>query len=375
MELPFDSDRLDQLMSEAGVDVVLATSKHNTRYMLGGYRYHFYSEMEPAGRSRYITAVGYVGGRRGDSFFVAWPGEAGQAEREGIWVPNVRAEAGSSVEVAAIAADAIEKLGLAAGTVAVEGPFIPADAQAELARRLPHARIVDGVKLLERLRAIKSPEELARLRNASDLIVQSMLGAVRQAKPGVTTREIAERLRSEEVSRGLGFDYCLVATARSFYRAPGDDRWEAGNTISIDSGGNHGGYIGDLARMAVLGEPTQLMKELLAEIDVVQMAARKPIRPGATGAQIFESAREELSRQAHRAETVFEAHGMGLVSHEDPHVSPSDQEALQSGMVLSIETTMKNPEVGFVKLEDTVVVTGDGWDAYGDEARGWNVVG
>jgi Xaa-Pro aminopeptidase len=41
-------------------------------------------------------------------------------------------------------------------------------------------------------------------------------------------------------------------------------------------------------------------------------------------------------------------------------------------MVISIETTMKNPDVGFVKLEDTVVVTDDGWDAYGDAGRGWN---
>ena len=41
-------------------------------------------------------------------------------------------------------------------------------------------------------------------------------------------------------------------------------------------------------------------------------------------------------------------------------------------MVVSIETDMKNPEVGFVKLEDTVVVTEDGSVGYGDEGRGWN---
>jgi Xaa-Pro aminopeptidase len=40
-------------------------------------------------------------------------------------------------------------------------------------------------------------------------------------------------------------------------------------------------------------------------------------------------------------------------------------------MVLSIETDLKNTEIGFVKLEDTVVVTEDGWDAYGDDARDW----
>ena len=42
-------------------------------------------------------------------------------------------------------------------------------------------------------------------------------------------------------------------------------------------------------------------------------------------------------------------------------------------MVLSIETDLKNPEAGFVKLEDTIVVTADGWEAYGDDARDWVV--
>ena len=41
-------------------------------------------------------------------------------------------------------------------------------------------------------------------------------------------------------------------------------------------------------------------------------------------------------------------------------------------MVLSIETTLAHPRRGFVKLEDTVAVTADGWEAFGDGGRGWN---
>src|ERR671930_2033178 len=95
MELPFDRDRLDDLMTQAGVDLVLATAKHTTQYLLGGYRYHFYAEMEAMGRSRYLSAVGYPRGRPEDAFFVGLPGETSQLEREGIWVPHVRAEAAS----------------------------------------------------------------------------------------------------------------------------------------------------------------------------------------------------------------------------------------------------------------------------------------
>jgi Xaa-Pro aminopeptidase len=71
---------------------------------------------------------------------------------------------------------------------------------------------------------------------------------------------------------------------------------------------------------------------------------------------------------------------MGLVSHEAPRLTsqgpipyPDDHasEPLESGMVLSIETTHPHKR-GFIKLEDTVVVTEDGWEAFGDRARGWN---
>lgn len=375
MELPFDRDRLDELMEQAGVDLVLATTKHATRYLLGGYRYHFYSEVDAMGRTRYLSAVGYPRGRSDGAFFVGLRGEGPQLEREGIWVPAVRAEATSSEQAAAIAADSIEKLGLASGTIAVELPFIPADAYRELQRRLPHARFVDGVKLLEELRAIKRPDELALLRQASDRIVESMLAVIGRAEPGATTRDLAERLRAEEVSRGLGFDYCLIATARGFYRSPSDDAWEQGTTISFDSGGTMRGYIGDLARMAVMGESTDEMRELLAEIDAVQMAARGPIRSGGDGRDIFAAATSELARTAHRAHTVFEAHGMGLVHHESPDVSANESTPLAAGMVLSLETTMKHPTVGFVKLEDTVAVTETGCEGYGDGARGWNVAG
>jgi Xaa-Pro aminopeptidase len=41
-------------------------------------------------------------------------------------------------------------------------------------------------------------------------------------------------------------------------------------------------------------------------------------------------------------------------------------------MALSIETTMLHPKRGVIKLEDTVAVTAEGWEAYGDSLRGWN---
>ena len=52
--IPFDQERVDRLMDEAGIDVLLATSKHNVQYLLGGYKFIFFSAMDAIGHSRYL---------------------------------------------------------------------------------------------------------------------------------------------------------------------------------------------------------------------------------------------------------------------------------------------------------------------------------
>ncbi|MBO0703596.1 MAG: aminopeptidase P family protein [Candidatus Dormibacteraeota bacterium] len=375
---PFDQARLDELLGGAGVDLVVASSPHNTRYLLGGYRHHFHERMPAGGRSSYLAAVGYPRERADAAFVVGRPGEREEQRRAGVWVPNVLDEGRSSAVVGEVVAREAARLGAGRGTIAVELPFLPADALLAIQQALPGAKLIDATPLLEELRIIKQPYELELLKKASERVVAAMLATYARAVPGMTTREVVALLQEEEAKRDLAFDYCLIATARSFFRAPSDDRWEVGQSISTDSGGSHQGYLGDLARMAVFGEPTELMRELLDEIDTAQQAARRPIRPGALYTEVNEAGAEALRKLPHREEIDFEAHGMGLVNHEAPHVElarPGDGQKLAAGMVLSIETTLKNREVGFVKLEDTVVVTETGWEAYGDTGRGWNVVG
>ncbi len=86
--------------------------------------------------------------------------------------------------------------------------------------------------------------------------------------------------------------------------------------LSLDSGGNYHGYIGDLARMAVLGEPDAELRDCLAEIEAVQRAAFAAVRPGALGGDIYVAAERQLAQITQRDCTDFLAHGMGLVSHE-----------------------------------------------------------
>jgi Xaa-Pro aminopeptidase len=378
--IPFDAARLDALLDEAGIDALAVSSKHNIQYLFGGYRFFFFDHFDASGVSRYLPILVYVKGRPDQSAYVGNPMESYERELGKFWVPTLAAARGS-LDAAEAAADHLRKLGPQVRRIGVERAFLPADAEELLRRALPHAEFVEAHLPLERLRARKTPAELACLRKASELVVDSMLAVIGAHGPGVSKLALTEALRREEVNRGLTFEYCLITAGASFNRAPSEQTWGEGEILSLDSGGNFKGYIGDLCRMAIHGEPDGELEDLLAGIDAIQMAARAPIRAGAMGRAIYAAAGPLVEKSGRGNSLEFVAHGMGLISHEAPRLSASApfrypaydaDRPLEAGMVVSIETTLLHPRRGFIKLEDTVAVTETGFEAFGDYGRGWN---
>lgn len=381
VEPPFDTAKLDRLMEEAGIDVLLATSKHNTQYLLGGYRFIFFAAMDAIGHSRYLPIVVYEKGAPEHSAYVANRMEGGEHQNRPFWTPELRAAAWGTLDAAALAVEHLKKIGRAGGRIGIEPAFLPSDARDLLAARLDGGRFVDATHVLERLRAVKTPEELEKLRRASDLITDSMLATIAAAREGSAKTEIIERLRREETNRGLHFEYCLLTLGPSHNRAASPQAWATGEVLSIDSGGNYHGYIGDLCRMGVLGEPDAELEDLLAEVEAIQQAAFAEVRAGAAGAAMIAAAEAVLKRSPSATFTDFFAHGMGLISHEAPFLMTNHpvtyegidaDRPLEAGMVLSVETTMLHPRRGFIKLEDTLAVTQDGYEMFGERGRGWN---
>jgi len=378
---PFDTARLDALLEDEGIDVLVATSKHNVQYLLGGYRFFFFDYMDAIGVSRYLPIVVYQKGRPDNSAYIGYTLERYEQQLGKFWPRVVETIAGDSTGAIQQAVKHIKGLALPIGKVGIEASFLPWDCAKLLQNGLGKCQIVDAYFPLERLRARKTRAELALLRETSERVVTSMLAVFDGCAPGQTKNEIVERLRREEVERGLTFEYCLITVGTSLNRAPSEQRLEAGDILSLDSGGNYKGYIGDLCRMGILGEPDPELVDLLGVIEEIQQRARRPIRHGATGAEIFTAAHELVDASPHRAYLDFVAHGMGLVSHEAPRLmsnGPVPYEAydatrpLESDMVISIETTMAHPKRGFIKLEDTVAVTEEGCEGFGDKGRGWN---
>jgi Xaa-Pro aminopeptidase len=383
-QIPFSTARLDALLDAAGIDVLLVTSKHNIQYLLGGY-YHFqFDTMEAIGISRFLPVFVYVKGAPDKSAYIANRNERDSVQNrinDGHWMPPVVFGSSTTVEAMTLAVKHVKTVSTSALRVGIEMSFLPADAVDVLRKELRNCQFIEAMRSLEKLRALKTVAELDILREASERVVASMTDTVSRIRPGQTKREIIEHLRRAELARDMIFEYALVTLGTSFNRAPSEQRLQPGDIVSLDSGGNYRGYIGDLCRMAVHGAPDGELVDLLTEIDVIQQAARAPIRAGLTGRDIYAAANDALARTPNGKQMHFVAHGMGIVSHEAPRLTsggpipyPADDAdaPLEAGMVVSIETTLAHPRRGFIKLEDTIAVTPDGYDAFGDGARGWN---
>lgn len=384
LAVPFDQARVDGIMDEHGIDVLLATSKHNVQWLLGGYKFIFFSAMDAIGHSRYLPVLIYEKGAPEHAGYVGNRMEGGEHQINPFWTPSVHPVAWGTVDAANAAAAHLKKIGKDKARLGYEPSFMAADAWQALTEALPDASFVPATGAMERMRAIKTPHEIDQLRKASELITDSMLAVFAGMGEGDGKAEIVERLRREETNRGLQFEYCLITIGSSHNRAVSAQRWGKGEVLSLDSGGNYHGYIGDLCRMGILGEPDTELSDILAEIESVQQAAFSKCNPGTLGGDMIVHAETVLKGISNAPHTDFFAHGMGLITHEVPFLMTNHPVAyegvdaarpLEPGMVLSVETTMLHPKRGFIKIEDTVAITATGHELLGDRGRGWNVGG
>src|ERR1700730_18663106 len=153
---PFDTALLDRLLDEAGVDVLVATSKHNIQYLLGGHRAFFFESMDAMGLSRYLPVFVYPKGAARKAAFFGHGMEGFQKWNEPFWVSEAQTNSSGSVDVIEKAIDYVRKSGVKTRRIAAELAFLPVDSGNALRTAFSGSEIVDGLFVLERLRAIKT---------------------------------------------------------------------------------------------------------------------------------------------------------------------------------------------------------------------------
>jgi Xaa-Pro dipeptidase len=372
--VPFDAQKLSRLMDEAGLDLVLACTRHNVRYLTGGYAYHFLSRAPRFGRSQYLPFVGLPRRRFDEAFYVGRVDERSQIETEGLWISHRIATPLGTVNAADGVIQAARQLGITEGTIGVEMSFLPGDALLALQRALPKVTFVDATPVLEELRAVKTPAEVAHLRTVYDRVAEAIQAAFAAGRPGVTTAAIARRVEQEMAQGNVAFLFAFTCAGPGTLRVPSSVQWESGCVLHIDAGGEEGDYLADICRMGCLGEPSSLARDLHAACIEVQGRVRKMVRAGLPCRELLVEGERAVRENRFSSYGRFVAHGIGMVSHEQPDISSSNTRPLEAGMVLSIETDFIHPDVGHVKIEDAVAVTENGCEGLGDLGRDWRII-
>ncbi|MCY3780691.1 MAG: aminopeptidase P family protein [Chloroflexi bacterium] len=215
------------------------------------------------------------------------------------------------------------------------------------------------------LRARKAPEEIANMQKAIDISEAALQATMAWARPGMTERQIADRLGAEMLDRGaqgLAFLTVLSGEKSGLPHGNSDDRvWGENEFLLIDFGARYQDYPADITRTFCQGQPTPQMRAMYDAVYKANKAAREFARPGLTCEAVDRVARDVIEKAGLGEYFIHRlGHGLGLSVHELPNIVEGNQQELLPGMVFTIEPGVYIPGVGGVRIEDNVVVTDDG---------------
>jgi Xaa-Pro aminopeptidase len=251
--------------------------------------------------------------------------------------------------------------------VGYEPALMSCDAYQAFDAKLPaKVRLVPVRGWIEELRTVKSPSEIARIRQSVETNSKAFEQGVARVKPGMKEQDLAAEL--EYRMRRLGaekpsFETIVAGGARSAlpHAQPTAARFENGQLIVVDMGALQEGYCSDMTRMLFLGTPGARVKRNYKAVLEAQLAGIDAVRAGARTAAVDAAARKVL--QGYGLDKAFvhsTGHGLGLEIHEPPRLGKRDKGRLKAGMAITIEPGVYIEGFGGIRIEDTVLVTDRG---------------
>lgn len=382
-ELRGRAERARALMSEQGIDVLIATGDFSA-----GLNYYYFSGHQPRDyQLNYSRPHVMVLPLTGEPFLYVYNVNE-QNARDLSWVKDV-VPYNPPFDGAGLATE-LDRRGYGSARIGAElgtdqRVAMSLTAYQDLVAGLPQATFVDAGNLLWQLRMIKSEEELVYIRQADHINGEIHRAALSRLRPGASEVDVAREygmamvefgavrppygqilVVSEAKSRALGHRSRMLGPLPQYTLGDGD-------LLFVDSGVVVEGYWGEFNRMGVVGEPTaEKVRHHDAIREIIQRAIEEALLPGRSYVEIMNDmvrfaldlgyTREHLAQYV--GPPYFHlCHGIGLTSSEPPFVRMDSTDVLQPGMVLSVEAYLREIDVTFGSEED-VVITEDGCSVF-----------
>jgi Xaa-Pro aminopeptidase len=349
MDVAGRAARLREHFGEHEVDSLVVTHLPNVRYLTG---------FTGSAAVLLVTGDGLVFTTDGRYRTQA----AEQLEAAGVdAVIEIGATQGAQREALARAVDPGSRVGLEAHAVSWS-------LQRALAESFDGHALVPTEGMVEQLRRVKEPGEVARIHAACAIADAALAALLPTLHDGPAERDFALDLEVEMRRRGASgnsFDPIVASgpNAAKPHARPSDRRVERGELVVIDFGCVVDGYCSDMTRTVSVGDPGPDARRIWDVVRESQWAGREAVRAGADCAAVDAACRAVIADAGWADAFVHgTGHGVGLEIHEAPRVAASARDTLEPGSVVTVEPGVYLPGVGGVRIEDTVVVTRGGSD-------------
>jgi Xaa-Pro aminopeptidase len=227
----------------------------------------------------------------------------------------------------------------------------------------PTIELVPESEVVDDLRIVKDESEIRALRGTIDILDDAFAHLARFVEPGCTEQRLAWELEAylrTHGAEGVSFDPITVGGPQAAipHAVPSARPIQESEPIVIDIGALLDNYCSDMTRTVCIGPVPERLQEIYGIVLDAQLTAERAIRPGMTGKEADEIARDVIARAGYGDNFGHGlGHGIGLEVHEPPWLSPSRGEiALRPGMVFSVEPGIYLPGWGGVRIEDLVLL-------------------
>ncbi len=342
-------DRLRSSLAESGLDGLLVTNMTNVRYLSG---------FTGSAGSLWVDehrAVLVTDGRYRDQ------------------APDQVASVGADVDVEITSAGRPSPVGVLAGGVDQVGLEADSVSWAEMERLAGLITTTGGggpvstTGLVESLREVKDDGEVARIAAAAAIADAALASVEALFVEGAVESELAAALDHAMRIGGSSdraFETLVAAGPNSArpHARPGNRAMVDGDLVVRDFGAVIDGYRSDMTRsMRVGGTGSGLAADLLVVVLEAQAAGLAVVADGVPASEVDRVCRSVLVEAGlGEAFSHGTGHGVGLDIHEGPAVASTATGSLRSGQVVTVEPGAYVAELGGVRWEDTVLVTGDG---------------
>lgn len=272
----------------------------------------------------------------------------------------------------------------AAGRLGFDDAHLTVARHAHLRELAPAGwQLIPCAGAIERMRAVKDAQEIARIRAASQLADEALRSVLERGLIGRTEREVALDLELEMRrlgAHGPSFPPIVASGAHGAlpHAEPRSQPIAADVLVTIDWGALHEGYCSDCTRTYATGEriPAQA-REIYELVRSAQALARDAVTAGPNGRELDAVARAAIEAAGHGEHFGHGlGHGVGLEIHEGPRLSrTAGEDPLLAGNVVTVEPGVYLPGVCGVRIEDLLVVREHGHEVLTGLSTELTVVG